>query len=66
LHTRHSIRNPLEFAAIKETEASTMADPQPKPNPKPEEDDLNNPKQQEQNLDHDGRERYPNEQGDTQ
>jgi hypothetical protein len=37
---------------------------EPKPNPKPTEEDINDPKQQEQNMDRDGRERYPDEQAD--
>ena len=41
-----------------------MEEPKPKPNPKPDEADINNPQQQETNLDRDGRERYPNEQAD--
>ena len=41
-----------------------MATPEPKPNPKPSEENINDPKQQEQNLDRDGRERYPDEQAD--
>ncbi len=43
-----------------------MATSQPKPNPKPTEEDINNPEQQEQNVDRDGRERYPNEQADQE
>lgn len=45
-----------------------MATPErgPKPNPKPTEEDVNEPNQQEQNIDRDGRERYPNEQADEQ
>ena len=39
---------------------------EPKPNPKPTEQDINNPTQQEQNVDRDGRERYPNEQAEEQ
>jgi hypothetical protein len=42
-----------------------MAAPEPKPNPKPTEEDINNPQQQEQNVDRDGRERYPDEQADN-
>ncbi|MCU1294970.1 MAG: hypothetical protein JWP08_3820 [Bryobacterales bacterium] len=38
---------------------------EPKPNPKPTEEDINDPKQQEQNMDRDGRERYPDEQADS-
>lgn len=43
-----------------------MATGEPKPNPKPTEEDINNPRQQEENLDRDGRERYPNEQAEGQ
>ena len=39
-----------------------MADP--KPNPKPTEDDVVHTKEEDKNLDRDGRERQPNEQTD--
>ena len=42
------------------------AEPEPKANPKPTEENINTPKQQEQNVDRDGRERYPNEQAEEQ
>lgn len=43
-----------------------MANAEPKPNPKPTEENINAPQQQEENVDRDGRERYPNEQADEQ
>lgn len=42
-----------------------MTAAEPKPNPKPTEEDINDIKQQEQNVDRDGRERFPNEQAEA-
>jgi len=41
-----------------------MADPKSNPQPKPTEEDVRNTKEEDKNLDHDGRERQPNTQTD--